>query len=180
MSLVTDLVEHYQQLVDSGELAPEDVPGPKAIREEWGCGGWAASETRKLLVESGVSEPLIILNQPLGSISDLDYAFRFLPMVLPRDENSCLLWDGVTSGSYGQFRLNKRMVQAHRVAWEYRHGPVPEGMELDHVFARGCRSKLCVNVAHLEPVTHTENLIRMARAQRWMAGIQVVTELDEG
>lgn len=112
-------------------------------------------------------------------LSDMEYAFRFLPKVQPRDANGCLLWDGAPGRcGYGRFRVGGRMVQAHIVAWVQRYGPVPDGLELDHSFAKGCRSKLCVNAAHLEPVTHEENMRRHRAASRWMASILVRTELD--
>jgi hypothetical protein len=46
--------------------------------------------------------------------------------------------------------------QAHRVVYETLAGPVPDGLELDHL----CRQKACVNPQHLEPVTHRENMRR--------------------
>lgn len=42
---------------------------------------------------------------------------------------------------------------AHVIAWEKRNGPVPDGLELDHL----CRVRACRNPDHLEPVTHAEN-----------------------
>jgi hypothetical protein len=42
------------------------------------------------------------------------------------------------------------------VYYEAQYGPVPSGMELDHL----CRVKACVNPDHLEPVTHAENMRR--------------------
>jgi hypothetical protein len=178
MALVTDLVEHYQQAIERGELAPEDVPTASALMEEWGCGRGAARQTRKLLVSCGVVRSRNA-TLSLGPISDMDMAFRFFPKVEPRNEDGCLLWNAGTTGSgYGKFKLNGRDVQAHRVAYEYRHGPVPVGLLLDHVFDRGCRSILCVNVEHLEPITHAENIRRGYAAKRWKAGIRVTTELD--
>jgi hypothetical protein len=38
--------------------------------------------------------------------------------------------------------------------------PVPDGLVLDHVKARGCANPSCVNPAHLEPVTQRENTLR--------------------
>ncbi len=45
---------------------------------------------------------------------------------------------------------------AHRIAWEQAHGPIPEGLELDHL----CRVRDCVNPDHLEPVTPSVNMER--------------------
>lgn len=46
----------------------------------------------------------------------------------------------------------------HRVAWEQVHGPVPLGMELDHL----CRNRWCRNPDHLEVVSHRLNSQRAA------------------
>lgn len=44
----------------------------------------------------------------------------------------------------------------HRFAYTRLVGPIPEGLELDHL----CRNRACVNPAHLEPVTHHQNVMR--------------------
>lgn len=79
---------------------------------------------------------------------------RFWLMV--QKTESCWLWTGATSKGYGRFNPDGRVVWAYRYAYELLVGPVPAGMELDHT----CRVKVCVNVAHLEPVTHRENMLR--------------------
>jgi hypothetical protein len=74
--------------------------------------------------------------------------------------DACWLWTGAATGSnalYGYFTFGGRQWMAHRFAYELWVGPIPEGHEVDHVTERGCTSKLCVNPAHLEPVTHAEN-----------------------
>ena len=48
------------------------------------------------------------------------------------------------------------MVGAHRFAYELLIGPIPDGLQIDHL----CRVPLCVNVAHLEPVTNRVNTVR--------------------
>lgn len=84
-------------------------------------------------------------------------AERFAAQVVVA-KTGCLLWTGSTDGRgrYGQFGVDRRVVRAHRWAWEQEHGPVPEGFDLDHL----CRKTLCVNPAHLELVTHRENVLR--------------------
>jgi hypothetical protein len=47
-------------------------------------------------------------------------------------------------------------IQAHRYAYEERHGAIPPGMTLDHL----CRNPSCVNPDHLEAVTHRTNVLR--------------------
>jgi hypothetical protein len=71
----------------------------------------------------------------------------------------CLVWTRAisrSSGGYGVWRGHN----AHRTIYEMEVGPVSEGLELDHL----CRNRLCVNPAHLEPVTHWENLRRSGKA----------------
>lgn len=68
----------------------------------------------------------------------------------------CHLWTGACTNGYGRFSLNGQDRLAHVVAWEWAYGPVPDGLELDHL----CRRRNCVNIAHLELVTHVVNLHR--------------------
>lgn len=46
-------------------------------------------------------------------------------------------------------------VLAHRLAYQMFRGPIPAGLQLDHV----CRQRGCVNPAHLRPVTIRENVL---------------------
>lgn len=82
---------------------------------------------------------------------------RFEKHYVPVPESGCWLWVGaIQENGYGRFYIDGKMVQAHRYAYEQKHGLIPEGLELDHL----CRVRLCVNPDHLEPVTRKENLSR--------------------
>lgn len=72
----------------------------------------------------------------------------------------CWLWAGALSTGYGSFRADDRSVYAHRWSYEYHVGPIPNGMQIDHL----CRNRSCVNPGHLEPVTNAENARRGARS----------------
>jgi hypothetical protein len=85
---------------------------------------------------------------------------RFLSKISIAGPNECWLWTGAVVAHYGQFYVQSRKVLAHRFAHELWVGLIPQGYEVDHVYARGCRSTLCVNPAHLEAVTPEENAIR--------------------
>ena len=85
-------------------------------------------------------------------------AERFWAKVVNDTETGCWLWSGATTTGYGRFHLamGLPLVVAHRFAYETLVGPVPAGLDLDHL----CRVRRCVNPAHLEPVTRRENLMR--------------------
>lgn len=78
-----------------------------------------------------------------------------------RGEAACWLWcAALTRDGYGRIRTNRQDLLVHRVVYELLVGPIPDGLELDHL----CRNRACCNPAHLEPVTHAENKRRAAAA----------------
>jgi hypothetical protein len=96
--------------------------------------------------------------QPVGGpIVSRSAAERFASSVRV-DESGCWIWTGTTvaKGRNGALSVNGRKELAHRFSYRLAHGSIPDGLELDHL----CRVPLCVNPAHLEPVTHLENLRR--------------------
>lgn len=85
---------------------------------------------------------------------------RFLEKIDFGGANGCWVWTGAIVGRYGRFRLDGETTYAHRASYQLLVGPIPDGYEIDHVRARGCRSTRCVNPDHLEAVTHRENILR--------------------
>lgn len=76
--------------------------------------------------------------------------------------NGCWLWvAGMHYKGYGVFHWDRKDRKAHRVSYEAVHGPIPEGLQIDHL----CRTRRCVNPDHLEPVTSQENQRRGLRNQ---------------
>jgi HNH endonuclease len=75
-----------------------------------------------------------------------------------RDANSdCILFIGAgTSDGYGMITIDGKRLLAHRVAYELKHGPIPEGFTIDHK----CPAKRCINDAHHEVVTQGVNTRR--------------------
>jgi hypothetical protein len=74
----------------------------------------------------------------------------------------CWEWSAsLDRDGYGEFQeylvggRNKKW-RAHRWCWEFLVGPIPSGMQLDHI----CRNKACVMPDHLEVVTNAENMRR--------------------
>jgi hypothetical protein len=68
--------------------------------------------------------------------------------------SECWVWNGtLTVKGYGRASRGGRPRAAHRLVYEKHVGPIPEGLQLDHL----CGVRECVNPDHLEPVTNAEN-----------------------
>lgn len=108
------------------------------------------SAHRSRLLRRGTTEPLTIEQ-------------RFAEHIASRDD--CWMWDKARQDGYGQFDGK----YAHRWSYEHHVGPIPEGMQLDHLChtrdatcpgGYACGHRRCVNPAHLEPVPCRDNLLR--------------------
>lgn len=80
----------------------------------------------------------------------------------------CWEWKGAINRDtgYGVVGLGRRSDGTglvHRVVYELLIGPIPQGLDLDHL----CRNRACCNPAHLEPVTRKVNVSRGLRAKGW-------------
>lgn len=101
---------------------------------------------------------------------------RFLQNIKVNSESGCWEWLGViTKKGYARMKIAQQPVAMHRWSYVHHKGPIPEGMQIDHIChskdARciggdKCLHRRCVNPAHLEPVTGTVNT-RRGRESYW-------------
>lgn len=88
---------------------------------------------------------------------------HFWDNVIPEPNSGCWLWLGsATRGGYGCGTGLRRSGLAHRLVYELAVGKIPADLESDHL----CRTTICCNPAHIELVTHLENVRRSASCQR--------------
>lgn len=88
--------------------------------------------------------------------------------------NGCWNWTScLDRHGYGSVRYQGATRLAHRVAYVVTHGEIPKGLTIDHI----CRNRQCINPAHLEVASNTENMLRgmspaarCARSQICVAG----------
>ena len=67
---------------------------------------------------------------------------------------TCWLWmAGCRTSGYGQISDQGKSYGAHRVAWEWLRGSIPDGGLLDHI----CHVRTCVNPSHLRIVDKKGN-----------------------
>lgn len=79
-------------------------------------------------------------------------------------ESGCWEWNGYrTRQGYGKATVDGvHGTLVHRWAYEVFVGPIPPGLEIDHL----CSNRACCNPEHLEPVSHDVNVARGRRAQQ--------------
>lgn len=81
------------------------------------------------------------------------------------ERGECWNWTAATNhAGYGVFGTwnPRKQVRAHRWAYEYFIGPIPEGLQIDHL----CRNRMCVRPDHLEAVTPKVNTQRGSNHNR--------------
>lgn len=107
-------------------------------------------------------------------LKDVYWETRFDRMIVT-DGICPQMWGGkVNLNGYGQFHFTPtdhqegRSTLVHRIQWERANGPIPDGLQIDHLchsqsYCRGgfsCPHRRCLTVAHLEVVTLAENMWR--------------------
>ena len=81
------------------------------------------------------------------------FEFKFWENV--DQSGTCWIWSGCTNRQgYGVTRHNGKPAKAHRVAYSFDNGAIPEGMVIDHI----CHNTSCVKPAHLRLATQKQNL----------------------
>jgi hypothetical protein len=96
---------------------------------------------------------------------------------------SCWNWTGaISNNGYGKIGTGGRDGMdeyVHRITYRWAKGPIPEGMEIDHL----CRNRRCCNPDHLEAVPPRVNSLRgeapnvvLYREQRCIHGHDLTPE----
>jgi len=93
-------------------------------------------------------------------------------------KNECWMWTGqISTGGYGMFKPSAGVEREMAHRWSYRIfvDQIPTGLQIDHKChtedlscpgGLDCEHRRCVNPAHLEPVTGSENTLRQRHYER--------------
>jgi hypothetical protein len=104
---------------------------------------------------------------------------RFLPKIAVAGPDECWEWTGARH-PFGHGRLraggrNEPMFIAHRLAYIYWVGPIPDGLQVRHT----CDNPPCVNPAHLLLGTQADNTLDMVRRRRHGKQKLTLAQIDE-
>lgn len=96
------------------------------------------------------------------SLDDLTRLFRTKTTICDCDgcttaAEPCWLFARVDRYGYGSFKFRGRNVVAHRYSYEQLVGDLDPALTIDHLCDR---HRNCVNPAHMEQVTRSENSVR--------------------
>ena len=84
-----------------------------------------------------------------------------------KKSSGCWEWTGYyTPSGYGRMRIENKHRLMHRLSWEMKNGPIPDGMQVCH----HCDNPPCVKPSHLFLGTQMDNVKDMIAKGRWRAG----------
>jgi hypothetical protein len=93
-------------------------------------------------------------------------------------DGECMVWTGAKSGGYGQIRVNGRLIYAHRLAYQLKHGSIPDGALVLH----SCDNRPCCNTDHLaigdEAANHRDAMSRDRHSRGMRHGMSKLTDDD--
>jgi hypothetical protein len=135
-----------------GQSRSDGLDGPKYC--ECGCGS-RTPVAKRTRIEFGH-----VKGQPTRFVKGHHGRRNPSPQWLVKDcgyLTPCRLWQHhLTRDGYGVTKVRGRSRSSHVVEWEAVNGPVPEGLQMDHL----CRQRACGEPTHLEPVPQIVNLQR--------------------
>lgn len=143
-----------------------------------------SAPSRPTLCECGCGKPAPIARQTRTSLGHVrGQAIRFISGHNghrdPRQRweekvqrsDGCWLWVGAQDGhGYGSLSIDGIPRKAHRLAYQWFVGLIPDGLDLDHL----CRNRACVNPDHLEAVSRAVNARRGMKAKLSIDDVRVI------
>lgn len=83
---------------------------------------------------------------------------RFREKYVVDSKTGCWIWiASLNNKGYGNFRVDDKIVKAHRFSYEYYNGPLDNNLEICH----NCANRRCVNYEHLRQDTSSSNTLDM-------------------
>jgi len=137
---------------------------------ECGCGELTNLAPQTVTAKGWVKgEPVRFIKGHQCRLSPVEYLEQDMGYETP-----CWVWQrSIAPSGYGCVRVTGKTRTAHSVYWERENGPIPTGLQLDHL----CRNRACVRPSHLEPVTQTENVRRGAHTILNSCQVQFIKQL---
>lgn len=109
------------------------------------------------------SKPCLIKGRTSTRYGFVTLAERLAANSVPEPMSGCIIWLGyVGDNGYANIGSRGKYSFAHRAAYELAKGPIPKGLQIDHL----CRIRCCINPNHLEAVTCLENINRGLQAKK--------------